>query len=1268
MTVSGTQGSAGGTGGTGETSGGADTEAAAGAGCGGEGSGGLFERAVALGREWAAVGAGPGAGSGAEASPPRPDPGTTDRMLRELAEAEPAVGERERAALRMARGSLLGLRHLAGGAAAPAEERAEAISLLREARVAAVPVTEREIRSREAVLRLLIRLLIPDLPTLGGPGRGRTDFTEMMKVGAAYLTPGGPMRDDFTEVVTLLEELAETADPASRPELERWTQTMRMLSGVAGDRTSMLELGERMDAFGAMPPHLASVMGAAMELLRAMPDDDPAATSASASASTSTSASASGSASASAPAAAPDLHHADELLPIMELMAPGFLGPDELQQAAADLPRGTWQEQITAGLISMGIGLREGDAERLVEAGEPLLEAFRDGDVPNGVSPVLLAGLLSGSALIGGNREDTAGMYRLLTESFGRGDVVRHMPPGPMGRELADSGRALLLHQRMTEADDDDLDTFDDIADVLLDMRRELTGHDSSATLVLFTLGALQLRRAMAIGRAGRAVGPPMRRALMYLREAQEHPGTPVALRGVMASAGTVINALEQYVDPSSRTVLAEIDQVHASLGGTAVFADQDIRTRLGMALALTVEHERHRDPAALDAALREMESARAAITDRTGCATAQEVYRQLAQLHRARGAPGDTARALEATERLLEKVAEDVLLQVGAEHGLAAARVAADWGVKAASWAAEAGDAATALRVLEAGRALVLRALAASAGVPEQLEAHGEHELAARWREAARSGESRPAAPGDPAQTPDTLIPSTLRRRALSALSALSTPRLRTTPDGAAGGEAADGVPGEAAHEAAGEAAGGPDWSLVADTAQRVGVDAVVHLLVADGPGPGWGLVVRPGMAPLPLPLPGLAATERGPLERYLDAARDRSLLTAPGVSVTAEGRAEAVAAWEAALEELCDWAGAAVMGPVLDVVRPGRPARPEDPVRLVLLPAGNLGSVPWHAARLGGPAGSVRERDVYVVDHAVVSYAASGAEFLRSAARARLPVAAAPVLVADPRATLPYAEHEIDGLRTSFYRDARCYGYFVRNMWDVDGTPGELLPLLPGGTGERPATLVQLSVHGFAGGRPTVSGLLLHTPRRTKTDGNDDTDNEGNGAQARDGDDPGVLTVRQLLGAYDPDDRNTAGPLVVLSACETDLSSRDHDEALTLTTAFVACGAADVIGSKWGLDDASAAVLMYVVHHFLAEGADPALALRSTQLWALDPATRPRLPGLPRPLAARVGLDTPLPVAAWGPFIHQGSPAPAQGRAPGRAGRHGGNTVEHR
>ncbi|MFC9291145.1 hypothetical protein, partial [Streptomyces sp. NPDC057052] len=1012
MTVSGTQGTAG------EEQAGAEQEAR---------TRELFRRATAVSQEWARAKEGGGP----------PDGPATERILRELADAEQERDGAARRALRMARGTLLAVRHLAdathGGAADPAGDRAEALVLLREAREPE-PVTERETQSRTAVTKLLIRLLVPQLPDLAF--QGRQDMIDVLTVGATFMAPdGGVLREDLAEVGALLAELAETADPADHPDLEHWTTLLRLLQ-TARDRDSLLELGNYATSTGAMPPQLRMFMGAALEMLKDLPDVPPAPLGGS----------------------REEIREqvelaADDMLPLLELFAPGILRPEELEQAVDGLPRGSWQEQVTAGLARFGMAMRSGDPEDLVEAAEPLLRAGQDEDVPAGVAAVLQAALLSGAALNGGNIEDARTAQRLLTENIDLAALADGTAPGTAGRDFLETGRALLEYQRVCDVPEDDLDAFDDIDERLLTMRQELSADSGSASVVLFVLGFLQLRRTMAIGRAGGAVAPPLRRALMYLRESKEHPGTPIALRGILAPVAALCKALEQYIEPSAASLLDDVEELRAALGGPRVAADQDIRARLGMALVLDVEYDRRGDPAALAAALRELEAARAEIGDHTGSGTAQDVYRKLADAYRRRGGPGDTGRALEATERLLERVAEDVLLQIGAEHGLEAARAAADRGVTAAVWAAENGDAATALRVLEAGRALVLRAVAASASVPEQLEAHGETELAARWREAARAGADAGAGTDreDAARKDaDTLIPSTLRRRALRAL--------RTA-----------GI------------AAGPDWQDVSDAAEAAGVDAVVHLLVGQGDGPGRALVVRPGLAPLALELTGLGAAGRAPLDRYLDAAHDRSALTAPDVPPSAPGRAAAVAAWEAALEELCDWAGPAVMGPVLDVARPGRPAHPGDPVRLVLLPAGNLGVVPWHAARLGAGA-RAGERPVYAVDHAVLSYAASGAEFVRSAARPRLPLAEAPVLVADPSATLAYAEHEVEALRAAFYPGARCFGFLSRNGFDVDGTPDELLPLLPGGTAERPATLVEFGVHGIAGDLPTVSRLLLH------------------------------------------------------------------------------------------------------------------------------------------------------------------------------------------
>ncbi|MFF8928083.1 CHAT domain-containing protein [Streptomyces longwoodensis] len=1183
----------------------------------------LLQRAEALCQSWEEAGRHP-AGR-------RPEAGVTEQVLRDLTEAadraQAAGQDGERRALRTARGMLLATRCLVDRD----DGRDEALALLREARVT-TPVTEAQERHRDAVSRLLLRLLVSQVPVPSLDGR--ENLTRAVTVGLSFLTPGQPdhsaLRQELAEASTIIEELAQTADPAARVEMERGRAMLRMLES-AGDREGLLRLVDLVNAAGTMPPEVSRILNGAVELLRSMPGDadfDPAGT------------------DTSDPAQ--QVHRTmDQLLPLLDLMAPGVLSAGDAEDLAERLPLDSWQDQVTASLVRLGVAVRTGDPEALTPAAELLHRASSDPEAPAEVMNILRAGLFSASSMSGGNLADVEAARSQLAEQFGgRGDTVGSMPEGPQARMLAQAARAMLLLQRISDTPEDDLDTLDDIGDILLELRQGLTDDDASANIVLFVLGVHQLRRAQALGHAGGAVAPALRRAVMYLRESREHPAVPVALREVMPPVQMMTRALEQMLDSTAVMeggLLEDIGKLRASLGGPTVFADQDLRTRTVIAITLSLQYDRTRDPAFLDDALRELEAARAAIGDHTSCASAQEVYRLQADYLRRRGADGDTERALEATERLLEKVAEDVLLQIGAEHGLAAARAAADRGVTAAVWAAESGDGVTALRVLEAGRALVLRAVATSTSVPDQLDELCEHQLAARWRDAARQGTDPVAQPADTADgalhdapsetegsnaegsgtTPsapvESLIPSRLRRRALAVL------RSRSGPAAASG------------------------WEEIADAAGRNGVDAVVYLLAGAGDGPGWALVVRPGAAPLPLVLDGLGSAARGPLERYLDAARDRSALMAPGAARSSSARADAVAVWKDALDELCTWAGPAVMAPVLDVVRPGRPPRPDDPARLVLLPAGNLGSVPWHAARLGDLPGG--DRPAHAVDRAVISYAASGAEFVRSAARARMPVGDAPVLVADPRYSLAYAPHEVEGLRNGYYPGARIFGFLPALDRAIDGTPDQLLPLLPGSTAHRPASLVQFSVHGFAGGRPTVSGLLLH-PRPA----------DGSGLREGGEDDAGVLTVRRLLGAPSgvPD---AAGPLIVLSACETDLSTRDHDETLTLTTAFVARGAADVIGSKWAVSDAGAAVLMNVLHHYLAEGEDPARALRRTQLWALD-AGRPEIPGLSPPLRARVRGRVALPVDVWAPFIHQGSPAPVT--APS-APYGKGNTVGH-
>jgi CHAT domain-containing protein len=132
--------------------------------------------------------------------------------------------------------------------------------------------------------------------------------------------------------------------------------------------------------------------------------------------------------------------------------------------------------------------------------------------------------------------------------------------------------------------------------------------------------------------------------------------------------------------------------------------------------------------------------------------------------------------------------------------------------------------------------------------------------------------------------------------------------------------------------------------------------------------------------------------------------------------------------------------------------------------------------------------------------------------------------------------------------------------------------------------------------------------------------------------------------LLVTRILRQAHNRAAEAPGGLVVLAACTSDLTERDHDEALTLTTTFLAAGAASVVGSRWEVDDIRTALLMVMFHHYLNGGnTQPADALRAAQLWMLDPDRAVPL-GMPPVLAdaaTRSGLDD---VLAWASFASHG------------------------
>ncbi|MFJ9867247.1 CHAT domain-containing protein [Streptomyces sp. NPDC101165] len=645
---------------------------------------------------------------------------------------------------------------------------------------------------------------------------------------------------------------------------------------------------------------------------------------------------------------------------------------------------------------------------------------------------------------------------------------------------------------------------------------------------------------------------------------------------------------------------------------------EYDLRARIGLRLQLAVVRG-EKDPAILDEAITELTRVRALLAEGRGVHRRVDILRILAEAHAMRSArPGaqaadDLLAFVRITREALAELAADVLLQLGADHGLSAALNGARLTRRLAFVDFRLGRPADAVADLEMGRALVLQAASAARSIPELLDDAGQSALARQWRAQvptdplrSRTGDAPPSSADGPP------IPGALRRRALSVL----------------------GVhPGAGEGSGTRQLVGAADVARLTDGLAATGTDALVYLVpgapLSNGPWLGHALILRPGAAPFILPLPEMKAPGSPPLERYLDAAAERSrALADPDLHTS--WKAAWDGHWQAALDDLCDWAWKAAMGPVLTAVRPlsaalGPYARTP---RIVLVPCGPLGAVPWHAARIRG-LGKYGHR--YACQEAVFSYAPSGTHFLASAARRRMPpTAGRQVLVADPELSLPWAEVETAALRAGCYPDALRYGEFVTTdeLPDAAGTPEELLAVLPGGAS--PASVVHLSCHAVAAPRPTDSALWLAGP-------------PGAGEEA------GRLTVAGILdGAYGrrPD---TAGPLVVLSACETDLSTRHHDEALTLATALVTGGAADVVGSRWAVWDSATAVMMAVFHHHLtAGGLAPPDALRAAQLWMLNPHRKVphTLDGLLRREATRPDLHR---LHHWAAFTHQGNPAPA-------------------
>ncbi|KAB8165715.1 CHAT domain-containing protein [Streptomyces sp. 3MP-14] len=909
------------------------------------------------------------------------------------------------------------------------------------------------------------------------------------------------------------------------------------------------------------------------------------------------------------------------LLSTLDPTAPAWDEADaaDAEPVTGDSPGPSWpgraeQERALAAAGDSLCALREGDpalleraAAAMLEAVEALPEDSREGQLAR----TQLAGVLGQARRLSGSLQDSDASAALTRATRAVLDRDRRGPlpdASPLNVQLAVDAAFLELDLASRE---DDPAVAPRLIGELGRLHEALPPEDPTRSAVGLALGLAHRQHALRAEGGERA--QRLGRARAFLRAGAHATGGPFAHLPVLRRA--VVLAQVSELEPDQEAADEAIAALRTALEGPGLVHGQEAVLRFLLGQTLLRAALLGNDAEALDASVAELERADRLAATGSGALRRSDALAELSSTLLARHHIGahlgadpervraDLTAALAKGHAALVESAEDVLLQLGAEHGLLVARAGAAHGRRLAHEAAHAGRAAEAVAALELGRSMVLRAAAASRTVPGLLEDAGQPELAAEWRAQVPTDLLRPGAAeaflARSARRDGPPVPSALRRRALAALRASNGRAPARTP----------GVPELAAGLAA------------------TGVDALAYLLPAAGEnGNGYAVLLRPtGEAPTVLRLPGLTLADPT-LSAYLDAAAHRSR-----EPEDANGEAR----WRSSLDALCDWAGPVVMDPLLRAV-PGR-ADGADP-RIVLVPCGPLGVVAWHAARVrGGEAnGGGRERR-YACERAVISYAASGAELLRAAGRRRQPaVAGGQVLVSDPELTLLWAEFEAEALRAAFYPGASRYGEFPSDADtppDAAGTPDDLLAVLPGteagtdagrdgGPGPGPA-VVHLACHATAGPLPTRSALRLADGR--------------------------ALTVARLL--EDADAPGAAGPLVVLSACETDLSTRDHDEALTLATALVARGAVDVVGSRWAVNDGASAVLMTAFHHFLADrGLAPADALRAAQRWMLRPEDRVPLP-LTDAIRHEAGRPDLPDVHLWAAFTHQGNPAPGGG-----------------
>lgn len=616
----------------------------------------------------------------------------------------------------------------------------------------------------------------------------------------------------------------------------------------------------------------------------------------------------------------------------------------------------------------------------------------------------------------------------------------------------------------------------------------------------------------------------------------------------------------------------------------------------LGMGLRLRYQHVRRRRD--LNNAIDRLEQAKTLIQQEPpdGAEVAPllnllgDCYHERADAQRR-----DRHRAVEVGVQALRERANDVLLQNNSERALSTAIAASGEASDVARWCLAAGQAETAVEALELGRGTVLHFATIDAGVPELLRQGGHAALGAEWETVSGRTSGTDELPWN--LGPD---PKDQDRRARAAANVLASLGTGTVT-----------IPGDLRYrvleaventETYARLLDPPSVADITAALAATGSSAVVYLLPAGDGQPGLALVVRADSTVQSRELPGLCCAAGSVFDAFRRA--QRALRAAVPESAD---QAAAQQCWKARLNDACDWAWTVAMEEVLAMLGPPRGGRP---ARLILVPLGELGMVPWHAARRRVPGGDLR----HACQDVVIAYASSARQFVETSRRGALPWRSAPAVVR-VSSGLFFASEEVEEIHRSFYPEGTYLGAPL--VIPSTATPTRVRKLLPS-KHSAGASLLHIGCHAAVANPPINSFLQL-----------------AGGSQ---------LYVRDMLEQARGRPVDADGGLVVLAACASDLTGGAHDEALTLATAFLAAGSAGVVGARWAVDDGPTALFMVMFHYYLNRGYDdPATALRAAQRWMLD--TRRMLPdGIGRRLAGQLTQHDLTETANWAAFTYQG------------------------